>query len=256
MKKELTAAAALAAAACVMTLVYLRALEAKYKKGFEQVRVLSAKQYIDQGVILDQSMVEEAFVPRSYVQPRAVRSAAELVNAEGKRVFMTIVPVEKGEQLVATKLFMLGLETGLSAVVPSGKRAVTLLCDRGSTAGILKPGNRVDVVGVFEQSSAVILQNALVLSVDKLVFGSDSPPGGEASEGRVPVSLAVTPQEAVLLALAGEKGVVRFALRGMGDDQPAPQASAALGDLAVGALKKNPEAGTEIRRMLDEYRKK
>jgi pilus assembly protein CpaB len=265
MKRELTAALALAAAACVMTGVYLRMLEAKYKRGFEQVKVLAARQYIDQGVVIDGTMVEETPVPKSYIQPRALRSPRELVNAEGRRAFMTIVPVEKGEQLVTTKLFMLGMDTGLSAVVPSGKRAVTLMCGRGSVSGILKPGNRVDVIGVFEQGSSTILRNILVLSVDGVFFGADllntpgktGPAGGETLEGKSPVSLAVTPHEAELLALAEEKGSIRFALRGMGDDQPeAAPADLRITDLLKSPPVKAPEAGREASQLLDRYRRK
>jgi pilus assembly protein CpaB len=234
-------------------------LELKYKRGYESVNVLAAKQYIDQGIIIDESMVEEKRVPKAFVQPLAISSVKELINNEGKKAFMTIVPVEKGEQVIKTKLFMLGLETGLSSVIPSGKRAVTLACDRGDTMGILKPGNRVDVIGVFDNEDKTILQNILVLSVGNSFFGTDSlngitkpaPALSEQAEGRIPVSLAVTPSEAGFLLLAAEKGVIKFSLRGMGDDKPAELENVKLQDI-LGAGKtsgKNAEAEAYVTEM-------
>ena len=41
----------------------------------------------------------------------------------------------------------------------------------------------------------------------------------ESAESRVPVSLAVSPSEAEILALASEKGTIKFLLRAPGDDK-------------------------------------
>lgn len=236
MKKHFLIPAVTGLITAILVALYLLSLENTYKSGYENVKVLKAKQYVDQGVLLDASMVEEAEVPKTFLQPRSIQSPEELMDGEGRRIFMTIVPVAKGEQIVTTKLFMLGLDTGLSAVVPADKRSVTLLCNRQDTSGIIKPGSKIDVIGIFDyedkngrmqQLASTILQNILVLSVDRAVFGGESlseqrkkdSAFPESPEGKAPVSLALTPHEAEILALAEEKGVIKFSLRGMGDDR-------------------------------------
>ncbi|MFH1367823.1 MAG: Flp pilus assembly protein CpaB [Elusimicrobiota bacterium] len=248
MKKSLIATAVFGLVSAALAGLYLDSLEKTYKQNYEKTKVLISKQYIDQGMILDESMTEEVIVPKAYIQPRAIPSKKDLVNSDGRRIFMTIVPIVKGEQIVTTKLFMLGMDIGLSAVVPAEKRAVTLVCDRQDVRGLIKPGNRVDIIGVFEyednggrfrQASATILQNILVLSVEDIFFGGEKlndsrktgSPYPESAESKIPVSLALTPQEAELLALASEKGIIRFSLRSMGDDRLAATTGAKMQDL-------------------------
>jgi len=141
------------------------------------------------------------------------------------------------------------LDTGLSAIVPSQKRSVTIVCDGEDVNGIIKPGNRVDIIGVFDYSDGAnhtqqigvtVLQNILVLAAGKEFMGSASgekkdkksdSPNFETEASRVPVSLALTPQESELLILAQNKGTIKFALRGMGDDVIANTAGVKIQDI-------------------------
>jgi len=240
MKKPLLLAALFGVLAALLTALYFNSIETTYKKGAQKVKVLVAKQYIDQGTVLDELFVEEKLVPKEYLQPKAVQSMKELINAEGKRSFMVIVPIERGEQIITTKLSLLGLETGLSSVIPSDKRAITLVCDAETVSGIMKPGNRVDVIGVMEyqdkssqmqEAAFTVLQNILVLSVGNTMLGASKPlqkrgAMGEniaaieqAASGSLPVSLALSPKEAEVIALVSEKGKIRFSLRPLGDER-------------------------------------
>ena len=105
-------------AAALSAGLYLNSLEATYRQGAQRVPALVARQYIEQGTMLDASLVEETRVPKQYVQPKALQSVKELAGAGGQRMFMTLLPVEKGEQIVTTKLSPLGMETGISSIVP------------------------------------------------------------------------------------------------------------------------------------------
>jgi pilus assembly protein CpaB len=250
MKRPLLVAVLCGVLATLFTALYLNALEMTYKKGAQKVKVLIAKQYIDQGSMIDETMIEEGTIPKDFIQPKALQAVKELVNQDGRKQFMAVVPIEKGEQLVATKLFMLGLDTGISAITPGDKRAVTLVLDREKVAGIVRPGNRVDVVGVFDyedkdhhaqEASATVLQNILVLSVGKSFLGAlqplqagkgtDKPVSIDVPEGRIPVSLALSPQEAELFVLASEKGTINFSLRPIGDDRIVPLQIAKIQDI-------------------------
>jgi pilus assembly protein CpaB len=145
----------------------------------------------------------------------------------------------------------------LSYVIPENKRAVSIQVDQViSSGGLVLPGDYVDVMGVFNVTfgmgdqettedkyfARVILQNIEVLAVAQTVVDtapeatgttgtSDETTAGAESAGeqRVrnteaspepkasTVTLSVTPQEAQLLFLAEENGVLRLAVRPYGD---------------------------------------
>ncbi|OGS10405.1 MAG: Flp pilus assembly protein CpaB [Elusimicrobia bacterium RIFOXYB12_FULL_50_12] len=236
MKKPILLAVLSAGFAALFTMLYLNSLEMTYKKGADKAPVLIAKQYIEQGMMLDETLIEESSAPKNYIQPKALSAIKELTNSEGRKNFMALAPIEKGEQITATKLAVLGLDTGLSAVIPNDKRAVTLVLNNEDVAGIIKPGNRVDIIAVvdysnkegkMQEASATILQNILILSVGSNILGtaantdSNEKQDGlsSISQSRIPVGLSVTQQEAELLVLSSEKGVIKFSLRPIGDDR-------------------------------------
>lgn len=228
--------------------VYLSGLETTYKRGAEKVSVLVTTAYIDQGTMLDETLVQQRMVPKEYLQPRAIRAISDISSKDGRRLYMALVPLEKGEQIVATKLSLLGAETGISSVVPTDRRAVTILIDSALVDGIIKPGNRVDVISIFQledkdhrasEGAYTVLQNILVLAAGRDMLGMPPPrtegqaaPAATLMEtGMVPVSFSVTPQEAAMLVLAAERGTVRLSLRPAGDDKPAVVSAVRLQDI-------------------------
>jgi pilus assembly protein CpaB len=148
-------------------------------------------------------------------------------------------------------------ETGdsLSYVIPEGRRGISIEVNEVvSSGGLVLPGDYVDIIGVFDVTfssgdqettedkyfSRIILQNIEVLAVAQTVV--DTPPEAGTTTGtdgettttdadgqRVrnteadpepkasTVTLSVTPQEAQLLFLAEENGVLRLAVRPYGD---------------------------------------
>lgn len=250
MKKPLILAALCGLLAALFTGLYLTSLENRYKKGAESVKVLVARQYIDQGTMLDTESVEERAVPKAYLQPKALRVLKELTGSDGRKIFMATAPIEKGEQIMTTKLSMLGMDTGISAVIPSAHRSVTLTFNSELVNGIVKPGNRVDIIGIFQyedkgnqvqETAITVLQNILVLAVGDTVLGAFTPAATTADgrqqasdfadSGSVPLSLCVTPAEAEALTLSAERGNIRFALRPTGDENTYPSSGTRIKDL-------------------------
>lgn len=228
--------------------VYLSGLETTYRRGAEKVPVLVATAYIDQGTMLDETLVQQRMVPKEYRQPRAVRAVSEISAKDGRRLYMALVPLEKGEQIVATKLSLLGADTGISSVVPTDRRAVTVLIDSAFVEGIIKPGNRVDVISIFQvedkdrrasEGAYTVLQNVLVLAAGRDMLGmppprtegQTAPAAAMMDSGMVPVSFSVTPQEAAMLVLSSERGTVRLSLRPAGDDKPGVVSPVRLQDI-------------------------
>jgi len=238
MKKPLIIAVVVGLFATIFVAAFLNSLETKYRKGAQKVNVLVAKEYLEQGTMLDETLVETKVVPKEYLQPKAIMGVKELSDADGRQLFMAQVPVEKGEQIVTTKLFMLGADTGISAVIPTDKRAITLIFEKEYVSGVVKPGNKVDVIGIFEyydksgnrqQAAVTVLQNVNVLAVAKSIIGQVKSTmrskkdvekaGVESTENRIPVSFSVSPAEAEVLLLASEKATIRLSLRATGDDK-------------------------------------
>lgn len=236
MKKPLFFALICGVLATLFTALYLTALENSYRKGAEKVNVIVAKQYIDQGATLTPELLEEKAIPKEYLQPRAARSIKDLADAEGRSGYIALLPIEKGEQIAMTKLSVLGVDTGISSVIPTGKRALTLVFDGDEIAGIVKPGNHADIIGVFEyrdkegrsqEESIPVLQDVLVLSVGQSYLGGmqtlsrkdkDRASFVEPGTGKIPVSFAVSPDQGAILSLAAEKGRIKLSLRPIGDD--------------------------------------
>lgn len=217
---------------------YLANLEQKYKTGAKKVSVLIARGYIDQGTMIKPELLEEIKVPQEYVQPKAIQAFKEITGENGIPLYMAIVPILEGEQVLTTKLFGLGQETGLAAVVPTDKRAFSIACERSKIRGIIRPGNKVDVIAILDyynekgqkfEEARTILQNITVLSVGKQVLGvvkpGNSNKGGEVvsndedTETQITVSFSVTAEESQMLALASSKGNLVFSLRPTGDEK-------------------------------------
>jgi len=236
MKKQMLIAVILGVIAAMFAGLYFVSVESTYRSSAQKVKVLIAKQYINQGTLIDETMVQENFIPKEYIQPKALQFLKDLRNSEGKFIFMTICPIEQGEQVITTKLSMVGHETGIAAIIPDAQRALTIPMDGKVVNGIIKPGNRVDVIGIFEyqdkasepqQLAITLLQNVLVLSVGNTVLGGFSPAPAkgkdilqqeETSSESIPVSFSVSSQDSEILALASEKGSIKLVLRSAGDE--------------------------------------
>ena len=145
----------------------------------------------------------------------------------------------------------------LSFIIPDGRRAISIgVSEVVSSGGLVLPGDYVDVIGVFDVEfrnaqgeketqdkyfSRVILQNLEVLAVAQTLVDAPTEAGtpteeegsGATAESSgtqrarnteadpepkaATVTLSVTGQEAQLLFLAEENGVLRLAVRAYGD---------------------------------------
>lgn len=174
----------------------------------------------------------------------------------------TRYPVAAGEQLTRQKVgaTLIDDERDVSLVVDPGKRAFAVEVDEvTSVGGLLLPGYFVDVIAVFPEQlgafsanapqgtgAVTLLQNVQVLSVaqeaqepvppatdaattDGAGPAADAGPRGRRADDaeRQPdarsVTLAVSPQDAQLLAFVQERGgAIWLSLRGAGDHEELP----------------------------------
>lgn len=192
---------------------YLGAAERRLAGERETVPVLVARQDIPPRARVTAAMLEVRQLPRVARLPGALAKPEQAVGA------LTTAQVFAGEQVLPGRLA--GGPAGggsLSFQVAPGFRAVTVPVDKAQgLAGLLRPGDRVDVAVVVEQGqgadkhvlAALPVQDAMVLAVDRQVEET----GKEAAGAPQTVTLQVTPAGAQALALAVEKGKIRLALR-------------------------------------------
>ncbi|MFZ5585652.1 MAG: Flp pilus assembly protein CpaB [Thermodesulfobacteriota bacterium] len=253
-KKGLIIPLALGLVALLLTYQYISSREKALGLMAEPVPVLVAKENLPRLTRLDETVVEAQQVPRQYLQPGALTAVKEALNQ------VTNAPMLKGEQVLGTKLVAYGLETGLAIKVPKGLRAVTVAVnDVSGLAGLIKPGNFVDVLGTFEfgdakqsnQKTFTIFQNVLVLAVgqtlgieseaaramtlaekekrDSYTGMPSGAPGLGRGEGVRTATLALDPHQSQGMVVAQAAGQISLVLRSLYEGRDAaPLAPASL----------------------------
>jgi pilus assembly protein CpaB len=148
--------------AVIMMLVYQNRERSSLLRLAEMKDVLVATQDILQNTVIDERLVQQIQVPALYLQPRAIADTREVVGR------IVTVPVPRGAQLLGTFLEDVGSEA-LAYEVPRSQRAVTIAVDDiTGVAGLLRPGNFVDIIGTFDYGKpAGYQQGRLVYTEEK-----------------------------------------------------------------------------------------
>jgi pilus assembly protein CpaB len=153
-----------------------------------------------------------------YIQKQTMPDAVEKLEGSVVRS-----PFVAGEPIRNVKLAR--PESGfLSAILPSGKRAVAVRVSAQSTAGgFILPGDRVDVVQTLSQQSSpempaenvsrTILVNIKVLAIDQSV---DEKEGEPVVVGKT-ATLELDPAQVELVTSAEASGTLSLALRSIAD---------------------------------------
>jgi pilus assembly protein CpaB len=175
------------------------------------VKIILAAKYIAANSQVTREMLKEGELPAKFVSPAVARDFNDIKG------YIAIAPFVENEPLMINKLSKKAEQ--LSSNVPTGLRAIALPVDEVSGCGyMIKPGDVVDVLLTYEKTmdkkpytvTSTILQCALVIAVGAGFDGDDTKKYSS-------VTLAVSPQEAQLLAFAGEKGRFTLLLRPAGE---------------------------------------
>jgi pilus assembly protein CpaB len=185
--------------------------------------------------------VEESVVPSS-----AIRSA----DRAAKRV--TASPMPKGAFLIEEFLAPEGTGQGVQAILPKGKRAITIAVDEFTGMGVfILPGCKVDVVstvqagqGGGEAKAVTVVQDVSVLAVGPRLHPNEKPANpGEVARS---VTLVVTPEQAQTLELVASTARPRLVMRASGDGEPVENAGIGLSDLRSGAKHGTQETAVTV----------
>jgi pilus assembly protein CpaB len=210
-------------------------------QGGDKGRIAVANTDIELGGRISPEMVRLVDWPQGSVPVGAFSDAGKL---EGRVV---MVAMQRGEPLTEGRLAPVGTKGGLSAVVPAGKRAMTVrVNDVVGVAGFALPGTYVDVmVNTQEEGSRrndkdhaiskIVLERILVLAVAQEA-------DRDATKPKVvnAVTLEVTPTQAEMLDLARSVGSLSLVLRNQTEDKPAETAGITKSEL-LGQAKVAPE---------------
>jgi len=183
-------------------------------------KVVVAAVDIDLGSRLNTQLLKTIDWPTSSLPPGAIGDPQTLQD----RVVKT--SILRGEPILEAKLAPVGSTGGLSAVIPEGKRAITVrVNDVIGVAGFALPGNYVDIVVNTQidnegkgdkQISKIVLEHILVLAVAQEANRDETKPKVVNA-----VTLEVTPEQAEKLDLARSVGTLSLVLRNQVDKQGA-----------------------------------
>ena len=228
-------------------------LAARWMQGQEgdKGRIAVASGDIELGGRITADLVRMIDWPKTSVPAGAFDDAGKL---DGRVV---LVSVQRGEPITETRLAPVGTKGGLSAVVPPGKRAMTVrVNDVVGVAGFALPGTFVDVIVNTQDEgdqraeaatpampaardrsiSKIVLERILVLAVAQEADRDSTKPKVVNA-----VTLAVTPNDAQMLDLARSVGTLSLVLRNQTDPATIASSTGATKAELLGWTKPVPE---------------
>jgi pilus assembly protein CpaB len=213
-----------------------------HNQGGEKGRIAVANADIELGGRISPEMIRMADWPDGSVPAGAFAEAGKL---EGRVV---LVSIQRGEPLTETRLAPIGTKGGLSAVVPEGKRAMTVrVNDVVGVAGFALPGTYVDVMVNTQDErgqrsdrdhsiSKIVLERILVLAVAQEADRDSTKPKVVNA-----VTLELTPKDAEMLDLARSVGTLSLVLRNQTDPKAMAHGYGATKAELLGISKVEPE---------------
>ncbi len=195
----------------VLLLNYLASLRAS-DAAVQTKRVFVASRDVPARALLTDTFLTEVTRPANEVDADAVTDRKQIV---GK---YSLITIPAGSVVTSSKVGA-GGANALPARLPIGMRAVSISIDRvKGVAGLIQPGDRVDVIAVPPRvgsevpRAAAILRGALVLAMGNAVETTSATPSPD-NQNLTTVTLALTPKQVDLLASADINTTLRLALR-------------------------------------------
>jgi pilus assembly protein CpaB len=226
--------------------------------GNPDVRVLYATRNAPAMTVIDGSMVTTRAMPRSEAPHGYISDPVEVVGRVASQ------QVVAGQPFIKSSFADASQPKQLAAIIPAGKRAVTIsVADYAGLEGLLFPGSMVDVMVSFKPSdvgmkwrealTATLLQNIQVLALDHqtvLAPGKMLDEVGSRSNGTRRVTLLVDTKQAKALELAMDQGTLSLALRNPLDtsetDKEIVSVHSLIGDVPPIALHDSPTMGLNM----------
>lgn len=226
---------AVAASVLITGIVYFVLLNMAHEDDAQEktvmVRVVVAKEDIPQRTIISESMLKMVNFPSDIMPPGAITDLGSIVGKPAR------VPIMQDDVLTDKKVLTDVRMAGFAGAIPADCRAVSIgITDITGVSGFARAGDYVDVMLISDKkdkqgiSGEIILQNVLLLALNKTVNSIDKPisdmvndkdkkgePDSNTSqppkETMSSATLAVRPEEALRLAVAQKEGQLYLVLR-------------------------------------------
>jgi pilus assembly protein CpaB len=171
------------------------------------VDVVVAASDIGVGAKIEDKDIKVVKVPVAIAPPGSLSRKSQALG----RGF--VLPITKGEFILANKLAAENAGSGLPGLIPPGMRAVSVRVNEVvAVAGFVIPGTRVDVLltgtpsGNNEQQTTTVLENVAVIAAGQQLERNSA---GEPQSVSV-ITLLVSPEDAEKLTLASSKGRIQL----------------------------------------------
>lgn len=183
------------------------------------------------GQVLSRASLDFRELPERYLEERHIE-ARDVERVLGTRA---VTAVASGCALLWSDLDVSVEKRTLAGLVRQGMRAYALPTDDIDFDGLLRPGDRVDVLlSRAELGTRTLLQSVLVLTVGPDLGGDERAEESARARQRSRVTLSVSIEQAQLLAQSEGRGTLRLALRNPQDlvllDVPVASTGAALAE--------------------------
>ncbi len=196
---------------------YIKTLDKPAMATIPHSEVVVAKNTIPQHTRIMSEMLEVRSVPTDMVHPEAVRSMSAVSGGISRS------EIVKGEQILVSRVATDDRMASLSYRVAEGMRAVSIpVGEVSGVAGFISPGDRLDVLVTYndedivdESTTYTVFQNLLVLATGGSTLERDN----EEREVVSTLTLAVTPEQAEVLAWANFNGSFHLTLRSVLDEE-------------------------------------
>ncbi len=185
----------------------------------ELVTIAVASQELEFGSQLTDANVRLASWPASSVPAGAFQEIGP--NLTGQ---VAIRPISRGEPILETRI---SSRASLSENLPLDMRAVSIPVNQVTgVAGFVLPGDVVDVMLTRDEVTSVLLENVMVLAIDRRTNEQETDPAVVDT-----ATLQVDPISAQKLTLARQVGNLTLALRNVENQQIGPTPRVDLTDL-------------------------
>jgi pilus assembly protein CpaB len=182
----------------------------------QTVGIVVAQVDIPLGSTINPNQVAVSAWPKDNFPKDAIADSKVVAGRVALRDFL------RGEPVVESKLVPLNKPTGLlSLKVPSGMRAFSIKVNEVvGVGGFIVPDSRVDVVVTTpptpnsqEKVAKIFLEDIRVLAAGQVIEQKENKPVTVNT-----VTLALLPEEAEKLALAGNDGIIQLVMRNFADN--------------------------------------
>ena len=194
----------------LLTLNFLSSTRQAAQNAPQRTYIIAA-QDIPARVIVTEAMLRATTRASSDVDPDALSTAKNVIGQ------YSLITIPAGSTITASKVGR-PTQLPLSVTLRPGFRAVSIPVDRvKGVAGLVQPGDRVDVIAIPPKSgnqtplAVTFLRGVQVLSIGTAMENPQASPA--PNDTNTTATLAVTPTQADILATADVNTTLRLALR-------------------------------------------